>query len=145
MEISSSGHPVTTLAPNVVPTSAMATTTSDSERRGPAESDRTGRLISALDHAHVRHGRDTWWIRVLGVHDDGADVWIQIARNGDPADDLTLRVAPGATPQDAIDTLSGLRTAGAYQRVLHVTPRPASDPETLVPSSVVSLHTRSSL
>jgi hypothetical protein len=104
----------------------MATTIRDSQVPGSDQTGRTDQFVSGLDQAYVRHGRETWWIRVLGVHDDGCDLWVQIARTKNPVDDLTLRVSPGATAQDALDAVSALRTAGTYARIVRVAPHASS-------------------
>ena len=56
-------------------------------------------LFSALDGIAT----DGWPARILGIHDDGRDWWIQVARGEDVTNTIVLRVS----------RLASLRQAGA--------------------------------
>lgn len=55
--------------------------------------------FAALDGQRIDSGDGTWIIEVVGIHVDGADLWVQIAPHGHESSALVLRVSWG-TPVD---------------------------------------------
>ncbi len=81
-------------------------------------------VIVALDHQRVGEGAGSWVVEVLGVHSAGSDLWVQIARNGEPDDTLVLHVLPEATVGDALAALTTARPAWtSLPHVLDAPPR----------------------
>jgi hypothetical protein len=65
-------------------------------------------LASALDLQTVGTGADRWTVHVLGVHSDGATLWIQIATGLDADDSVTLKLSSRATTRHALAALAVL-------------------------------------
>ena len=51
--------------------------------------------FTALDQRPLSVGAERWSAQVVGIHPDGADVWIQLHAVRDPLRDVTVRVRPG--------------------------------------------------
>jgi hypothetical protein len=51
--------------------------------------------FTALDQRPLSVGAERWSAQVVGIHPDGADVWIQLHAVRDPLRDVTVRVQPG--------------------------------------------------
>lgn len=77
-----------------------------------AEPHHSERIVEALDLQGVGEGPDRWLVHVLGVHTDGRDVWVQIARHVDGTDSLVLRLSRRASPRHALAALAVLPPAG---------------------------------
>jgi hypothetical protein len=79
-------------------------------------------IFDALDGRQVGKGDETWTLQVEGVHDDGRDLWIQVARQESPVDSLVLRLSPWATVRHALVALSAFDPFqdAAYPRIVRV-------------------------
>jgi hypothetical protein len=77
----------------------------------PCDADRIGELVAALDEAQIGDGETSWIAEVLGVINDGRDLWIQVGRRHDPADTVVLRMSLWATARHALAALAALATA----------------------------------
>jgi hypothetical protein len=66
---------------------------------------RIDQLIAALDQQQIGDGVGAWVAEVLGVHSDGRDLWVQVARAHEPGQSLILRMSIHATAQHAIAAL----------------------------------------
>ncbi len=76
----------------------------------------------ALDNQAVGTGAASWCVQVLGVHVDGPEVWVQIARNDDADDAVLLHLFPGATADDALAALAMTRPAATHPLVIEARP-----------------------
>ena len=82
---------------------------------------RVDRLIAALDHQRVGEGEASWVVQVLGVHVDGRNLWLQVARDDDPSDGVVLHLRPWGTADQARAALASLDWQSAsYPRMIHV-------------------------
>jgi hypothetical protein len=64
------------------------------------------RIVAGLDRQRIGGGPDSWMAYVLGVHVDGATIWIQIARNEDADESVIVRMRADAAPGDVLDALT---------------------------------------
>ena len=81
---------------------------------------RIDEVFAVLDDQVIGTGQRCWVVRVIGIHHDGHDRWIQIAREDDPGG-FVLHLPAGATPHDAIATLQTLPSLpAAWPRIVHV-------------------------
>jgi hypothetical protein len=63
-------------------------------------------IFAALDGRQVAAVDGPWTMQVQGVHDDGRDLWIQVARDGEPDESVVLRLSPWATARHAMVALA---------------------------------------
>ena len=68
---------------------------------GTADGD-AQRWFAALDQRLLSIDAERWLTQVVGVHVDGADVWIQIQPLREQLRDLTVRVSPGMSVDDVV-------------------------------------------
>jgi hypothetical protein len=68
--------------------------------------------IKALDGQRVKTGQQRWTLRLLGVHADGDEVWIQAARSHEPRSSLLIHIRPHATVEDV---LAAVQASGTEQ------------------------------
>lgn len=91
------------------------------ELRGVSEE----QVFAALDEQPVGLGTTRWWARVIGVHIDGRDVWVQLARDTPDSDETVILHLPSDTTVD--DALVTLRKDDPWRsgsRVWRVVPSP---------------------
>ena len=74
--------------------------------------ERVEQLIAALDQRRFGDAPDRWVANVLGVHIDGAELWVQVARGSDLSKTLVLHLSSWAKPQHAIAALAALSDPG---------------------------------
>jgi hypothetical protein len=79
-------------------------------------------LLVALDDQRIGEGPGSWRVEVLGVHESGGDLWVQIARNGAVNDTLVLHLLPWATARDALIALATAKPGLALPHVLDAPP-----------------------
>jgi len=76
----------------------------------PPETLSATRWYGALEHRRI-NGPTPWVVQVLGMHEDRGMLWIQLARDADPADSLVLQVPPNASVDAAVLALEAYSTA----------------------------------
>jgi len=79
-------------------------------RAGSASIDEASRgdaqwWFSALDQRVLSIDAERWLTQVVGVHLDGADVWIQVQPLREQLRDLTIRVSPGMGVDDVVRSI----------------------------------------
>jgi hypothetical protein len=72
------------------------------------EPDRADTLAAELDQQHIGDATNRWIVHVLGVHNDGRHLWIQIAPNADGTQSFVLRLSMSATARHALAALAAL-------------------------------------
>jgi hypothetical protein len=72
------------------------------------EPNRAESLAAALELQRVGDDANPWVVHVLGVHDDGHHLWVQIASNADGTDSIVLRLSIAATARHVLATLASL-------------------------------------
>jgi len=95
-------------------------TTRFARRRRDETRSRVEQVIAALDHRRIGKGRLRWVAQVLGVHTVGGDLWIQVAKDDDPAEGVVVHCPPWATIDHVIAALGSLRLGDVYPHVVHV-------------------------
>jgi hypothetical protein len=87
-----------------------------------AASDTADHWFEALDSRCIDGRGEHWFVRVLGIHADGADLWIQVAAAGHPDECLVLHITPSVTLDDVLRTLRARLDDLALRHVIHVLP-----------------------
>jgi hypothetical protein len=79
-------------------------------------------MCVALDGHRVASGDAPWTLQVHGIHDDGRDLWIQVARQESPEESLVLRLSPWANARHALVALDAVDPFEdtTYPRVVRV-------------------------
>jgi hypothetical protein len=72
------------------------------------EPSRAESLAEDLELQHVGDDANYWVVHVLGIHDDGHHLWVQIAPNADGTQSIVLRLSVAATARHALATLASL-------------------------------------
>jgi len=72
------------------------------------EPSRAEGLAAALDQQRVGDSTNRWIVHVLGVHNDGRYLWVQIAPNADGTQSFVLRLSMSATARHALAALAAL-------------------------------------
>jgi hypothetical protein len=72
----------------------------------PSDADR---LFATLDGVRISNGRSEWSSRIQGIYADGPYVWVQLARDGEDAESVVLRVRRPTTTADIIRALEAVR------------------------------------
>jgi hypothetical protein len=72
------------------------------------EPNRAESLAEDLELQHVGDGANRWVVHVLGIHNDGQHLWVQIAPNADGTQSIVLRLSMAATARHALATLASL-------------------------------------
>jgi hypothetical protein len=73
--------------------------------QGDAGRDDAQWWFTALDQRPLSVGAERWSAQVVGIHPDGADVWIQLHAVRDPLRDVTVRVRPGMSIDHVLATI----------------------------------------
>lgn len=61
---------------------------------GPVEEySELDRWFEAIDHQRIGSGHSSWTAEVVGIHADGADLWVQVSPREWPGSTVVLRVA----------------------------------------------------
>lgn len=68
--------------------------------------------FSALDQRWFSVGADRWLTQVVGIHEDGGDIWIQLQTLGEQLRDFTIRVLPGMSLPDVVKTIESQISTG---------------------------------
>jgi len=84
------------------------------------EPDVAERFIAALDLQRIGEGSGAWVVHVLGVHDDGQDLWIQVAPDAEGVDGFVLRLSPHATVRHALAAMAAPQVARTRPHVVSV-------------------------
>jgi hypothetical protein len=61
--------------------------------------------FTALDHRWFGVGAERWLTQVVGIHEDGGDIWIQLQSLGEQLRDFTIRIIPGMTVADVVGAI----------------------------------------
>lgn len=78
-------------------------------------------VVAALDDRQMGTRQQGWKAQVLGIHVDECDLWVQVARDHDPATNVVLRLSRHATALHAIGALERCQSASdAWPRVINV-------------------------
>ena len=72
------------------------------------------RWFTMLDQRPVSVGAERWRTQVVGIHEDGSDVWIQLQPLREQLRDLTIRVRPGMSLEDVVTTIEKLIRDAAW-------------------------------
>lgn len=72
------------------------------------EPTRAESLAAALELQRVGDGANRWVVHVLGVHNDGHHLWVQIAPRADGTNSIVLRLSMSATARHALATLAAM-------------------------------------
>lgn len=86
------------------PSSATDTTATSQGTPGSA----AHHWFAMLDQRPVFVGAERWRTEVVGIHEDGSDVWIQLQPLREQLRDLTIRVRPGMSLEDVVGTIEKL-------------------------------------
>lgn len=86
-----------------------------------ATADLVNAWYQALDHRPLMVGTQRWPALVTGIHVDGGDLWIQIARADHPDENLVVHVAPGTSVDRVTAAVRALSAQGPIPRAVHVT------------------------
>ena len=66
-------------------------------------------IAAELDQRRIGEGLQTWVVHVFGVHDDGRDLWIQVADSPDGENGFVLHLSAWATAQHAVAALAAIQ------------------------------------
>lgn len=78
-------------------------------------------IVAALDGRQMGTREQGWKAQVLGIHVDEGDLWVQVARDNDPATIAVLRLSRHATASHAIVALEHCQpVSDAGPRVINV-------------------------
>jgi hypothetical protein len=66
------------------------------------------RWFTMLDQRAVSVGAERWRTQVVGIHEDGSDVWIQLQPLREQLRDLTIRVRPEMSVEDVLSAIETL-------------------------------------
>jgi len=75
------------------------------------EPSRAERLAEELELQSVGDDDNHWIVHVLGIHNDGQHLWVQIAPNAEGTQSIVLRMSMTATARHALAALSSLSLA----------------------------------
>ena len=76
--------------------------------------------FTTLDQRPVSVGAERWRTQVVGIHEDGSDVWIQLQPLREQLRDLTIRVRPGMSVEDVVNAIETLIRDAAWAGRQHV-------------------------
>ena len=76
--------------------------------------------FTTLDQRPVSVGTERWRTQVVGIHEDGSDVWIQLQPLREQLRDLTIRVRPGMSVEDVVTAIETLIRDAAWAGRKHV-------------------------
>jgi hypothetical protein len=77
-------------------------------------------MVAALDLQPVGEGPDAWIVHVLGVYNDGRDVWMQVARDAAGTGGVVLRLSLHATVRHALAALASPVPTDSHPHVVSV-------------------------
>src|ERR1051325_835728 len=78
-------------------------------------------LAAALELQRVDDGANSWIVHVLGVHNDGRHLWVQVAPDPGAKQSIVLRMSMSATARHALAALATLSPASLpYSGVVSV-------------------------
>lgn len=81
------------------------------------------RWFRALDRRRIRAGTRCWVAQVMGIHSDGREIWVQIARGTSPDKSLVLHLSGWTTVDQAIAAMKAESgNLNAFPRVITVFP-----------------------
>jgi hypothetical protein len=69
--------------------------------------------FAALDQRWFSTGADRWLTQVVGIHEAGEDVWIQLQTLGEQLRDVTIRVQQGMSLGDVVRAIELQIRSGA--------------------------------
>lgn len=72
------------------------------------EPNREESLAEGLELQHVGDDVNHWVVHVLGIHNDGQHLWVQIAPNAEGTPSIVLMMSKAATARHALATLASL-------------------------------------
>ncbi|HEY0871992.1 MAG TPA: hypothetical protein VGD94_00865 [Vicinamibacterales bacterium] len=70
--------------------------------------------FTMLDQRPLSVGAERWRTQVVGIHEDGSDVWIQLQPLREQLRDLTIRVRPGMSLDDVVTAIEKLIRDAAW-------------------------------
>jgi hypothetical protein len=70
--------------------------------------------FTMLDQRPLSVGAERWRTQVVGIHEDGSDVWIQLQPLREQLRDLTIRVRPGMSLEEVVTTIEKLIRDAAW-------------------------------
>lgn len=76
--------------------------------------------FSVLDQRLLSVGTERWLTQVLGIHQDGSDIWIQLQPLREQLRDFTIRVRPGTSVEEVIAMVEGLIREAAWAGRQHL-------------------------
>lgn len=77
--------------------------------------------FEALDDRRIDAGGESWRAQVLGIHGEGDDLWIQVARAGNVGHSIVLHITPVVTVEDVVRALRARLGDLSRRHVIHVT------------------------
>jgi hypothetical protein len=81
------------------------------------------RWFRALDYRRIKTGPRCWIARVMGIHRDDREIWIQIARGNNPEKSVVLHLSGWTTVDQAIAAMKAHSIEpGPFPRVISVIP-----------------------
>ena len=75
--------------------------------------------FSLLDQRLMSVGTERWLTQVLGIHQDGPDVWIQLQPLREQLRDFTIRIRPGASVDEVLTSIETLIREAAWSGRQH--------------------------
>jgi len=69
--------------------------------------------FAALDQRWFGDGAERWLTQIVGIHEDGGDVWIQLQSIGEQLRDFTIRVCAGMSVADVVGAIERQIRSGA--------------------------------
>lgn len=85
------------------------------------DADFFARIVDGLEQQRVGEGEHAWTVHVMGVHDAGGELWIQVAADPEGRDGVVLRLSPHASADQALAALRAVAPSDAqYPRVVAV-------------------------
>jgi hypothetical protein len=76
--------------------------------------------FTVLDQRPVSVGAERWRTQVVGIHEDGPDVWIQLQPLREQLRDLTIRVRPGMSVDEVVTAIERLIRDATWANRQHV-------------------------
>ena len=88
---------------------------------GPDPDDRVRQLAAMLDQRRIGLGAGAWFVEVIGIHEDGDELWVQLAGAPQMHGNLVLHLLPSVTDGDVIAALESCDPRRLQSdRILHV-------------------------
>jgi hypothetical protein len=66
----------------------------------------THQWFTALDQRLLSIDAERWLTQVVGIHQDGSDIWIQLQPLREQVRDFTVRVRPGMSVDDVVTAVA---------------------------------------